>query len=120
VAHVGAPSILAVLGVNRDRLTGHGIPLITMIAFLIGSVVSISSIWWTVTTTKELALSVTERSRIFTLSLFYTTWLAGNPENVIRLAGSLLICAAVAVLFVRLGVQRETERSMWVGAPQPE
>jgi len=58
------PSILVVLGVSRDHITGHGIPLITMIAFLIGSVVSISSIWWTVTTTKEIPLTESERARI--------------------------------------------------------
>ena len=39
--------------------------------------------------------------QIFTLPLFYERWLGGNPENVIRLAGALLLCAAVAVLFVR-------------------
>jgi maltose/moltooligosaccharide transporter len=37
---------------------------------------------------------------IFTLPLYYRAWLGGNPENVIRLAGALLLCAAVAVLFV--------------------
>ena len=45
--------------------------------------------------------------QIFTLPLFYVAWLGGRPENVIRLAGGLLICAAVAVLFVRVQVQRE-------------
>jgi maltose/moltooligosaccharide transporter len=40
--------------------------------------------------------------QIFTLPLYYRSWLAGNPENVIRLAGALLLCAAVATLFVRL------------------
>jgi maltose/moltooligosaccharide transporter len=39
--------------------------------------------------------------QIFTLPLFYHTWLGGNPANVIRLAGGLLLCAAIAVLFVR-------------------
>ncbi len=39
--------------------------------------------------------------QIFTLPLFYHAWLGGNPANVIRLAGGLLLCAAVAVLFVR-------------------
>lgn len=38
--------------------------------------------------------------QIFTLPLFYQTWLRGNPENVIRLAGTLLLLAAIAVLFV--------------------
>lgn len=40
--------------------------------------------------------------QIFTLPLYYNAWLGGNPENVIRLAGGLLICAAVAVGFVKL------------------
>ena len=40
--------------------------------------------------------------QIFTLPLFYQSWLSGNPENVVRLAGALLLCAAVATLFVRL------------------
>jgi len=40
--------------------------------------------------------------QIFTLPLYYKSWLHGNPENVIRLAGTLLICAAVAVLFVKI------------------
>ena len=40
--------------------------------------------------------------QIFTLPLYYKSWLGGNPENVIRLAGALLLCAAVAVMFVKL------------------
>lgn len=39
--------------------------------------------------------------QIFTLPLYYNTWLNGNPENVIRLAGALLMCGAIAVLFVK-------------------
>lgn len=40
--------------------------------------------------------------QIATLPLYYKSLLAGNPENVIRLAGGLLILAAVAMLNVRL------------------
>jgi maltose/moltooligosaccharide transporter len=40
--------------------------------------------------------------QIFTLPLYYKSWLGGNPENVIRLAGALFICGAVATLFVKL------------------
>lgn len=40
--------------------------------------------------------------QIFTLPLYYDSWLGGNPENVIRLAGALMVCAAFAVLFVKL------------------
>jgi maltose/moltooligosaccharide transporter len=39
--------------------------------------------------------------QIFTLPLYYNSLLGGNPANVIRLAGALLLCAAVAVLFVK-------------------
>jgi maltose/moltooligosaccharide transporter len=58
------PSILVVLGMNRDAVNGRGIPNITMWAFLIGAVFSISSIWWTLKTTPELPLSTEERQRI--------------------------------------------------------
>lgn len=40
--------------------------------------------------------------QILTLPLYYKTLLHSNPENVIRLAGALMICAAVATLFVKL------------------
>jgi maltose/moltooligosaccharide transporter len=58
------PSLLVVLGLSRDRLIGHGIPMITMGAFLIGAVFSLSSIWWTVRTTPELPLTPAERARM--------------------------------------------------------
>lgn len=40
--------------------------------------------------------------QIFTLPLYYRSLLGGDPGNVIRLAGALLLCAAVATLFVRV------------------
>ncbi|AXA92268.1 MFS transporter [Massilia sp. YMA4] len=40
--------------------------------------------------------------QIGTLPLYYESALGGNPENVIRLAGVLMLCAAVAVLWVKL------------------
>lgn len=40
--------------------------------------------------------------QIFTLPLIYRSLLGANPENVIRLAGALLICAAISVGFVKL------------------
>ena len=58
------PSILVFIGLNRDRVNAHGIPLITVGAFIIGSVLSITSILWTVRTTKELPLTTDERARI--------------------------------------------------------
>ncbi|MQA22922.1 MFS transporter [Rugamonas rivuli] len=40
--------------------------------------------------------------QIFTLPLYYRSLLGGNPENVIRLAGGLMLCGAVAVLAVKI------------------
>ena len=42
--------------------------------------------------------------QMVTLPLVYHSLLGGQPENVIRLAGALLLCAAVAVLFVKVAV----------------
>jgi maltose/moltooligosaccharide transporter len=58
------PSLLVVLGMNRDRLVAHGIPQITLWAFVIGSIFSITTILWTVRTTPELPLAPGERARI--------------------------------------------------------
>ncbi len=58
------PSILVVIGMNKDLVNGHGIPQITVVAFIIGGIFSISSIVWTVTSTPELPLTPAERARI--------------------------------------------------------
>ncbi len=44
--------------------------------------------------------------QIFTLPLYYQSWLHGNPENVIRLAGALMVCAALAVTRIKLFAPR--------------
>lgn len=61
------PSLLVYFGLNRDLVNGRGIPLITVWAFIIGSVLSITSILWTVRTTKEIPLSAEERARMAAL-----------------------------------------------------
>ncbi len=38
----------------------------------------------------------------FTLPLIYKSWLGGDARNVVMLGGALLICAAVATLFVKV------------------
>jgi maltose/moltooligosaccharide transporter len=49
--------------------------------------------------------------QIFTLPLYYQSWLGGNPENVIRLAGALLVCAAFAMRLVRYNAPGTIERT---------
>jgi maltose/moltooligosaccharide transporter len=58
------PSLLLYVGMNRDAVNAHGIPQVTVVAFIIGSVLSITSILWTVRTTKEIPLTPEERRRI--------------------------------------------------------
>lgn len=54
--------------------------------------------------------------QIFTLPLYYKKWLHGNPENVIRLAGALLLCAAIATLFVKLKKSNYDEKDLLLSA----
>jgi len=58
------PSILVVLGMNKDAINGSHVPLITITAFIIGAVFSISSILWTLYTTKEIPLTPEEVAAI--------------------------------------------------------
>jgi maltose/moltooligosaccharide transporter len=58
------PSVLVFLGMNRDAVNDRGIPNITMLAFLMGAVLSTASILWSLWRVPELPLSVGERQRI--------------------------------------------------------
>lgn len=58
------PSILVVLGMNRDAVNARNIPHITIAAFVIGAVFSIASILWTLRTTKEIPLTPEEEESI--------------------------------------------------------
>jgi maltose/moltooligosaccharide transporter len=51
-----APSILVFLGMNRDATNSSQIPYITVTAFMIGAVLSVTTIWWSVRSVPELAL----------------------------------------------------------------
>jgi maltose/moltooligosaccharide transporter len=48
--------------------------------------------------------------QIFTMPFYYNSLLGGNPENVIRLAGSFMICGAIAVLFVKVVTPKKPVR----------
>ncbi len=58
------PSLLVVFGMNKDAVNERHIPYVTITAFLIGAFFSISSILWTLRTTKEIPLTDEERARI--------------------------------------------------------
>lgn len=58
------PTLLIFFGVDKLARTDNHLPLTTLIAFSIGSFFSISSILWTVSTTKELPLSEEQKIKI--------------------------------------------------------
>ncbi len=58
------PTLLVWFGMNKDGMNTHNIPFTTITAFMIGAVFSISSILWTLKTTKEYPLSQEEISEI--------------------------------------------------------
>lgn len=58
------PTLLIFFGVSKMAANENGIPITTIIAFLIGGVVSIGSILWTLKTTKEIPMSEEEIAEI--------------------------------------------------------
>jgi maltose/moltooligosaccharide transporter len=47
--------------------------------------------------------------QILTFKPLYRGLLGADPQNAIRLAGGLMVCAAVATLFVRTGAARRLD-----------
>ncbi|MBB1162214.1 MFS transporter [Aquariibacter albus] len=58
------PSLLVWWGLDRDATLDSGIPHATVTAFMIGAVVSIASVLWSVRSTPELPLSEAERAAL--------------------------------------------------------
>lgn len=59
-----APSIFVWAGMNPDATDANGIPHITRLAFMIGAVLSLSTIVWSIWRVPELPLSEAERAAI--------------------------------------------------------
>ena len=59
-----APTLLVLGGMDKDAVNAHQIPHITITAFLIGALFSITTVWWSVHTTPELPLTAADRARI--------------------------------------------------------
>ena len=59
-----APTLLVLGGMDKDAVNANRIPHITIVAFIIGAVFSLSTVWWSVRTTPELPLSAEELTHI--------------------------------------------------------
>jgi maltose/moltooligosaccharide transporter len=67
-----APSLLVWWGMNKDAVDANGIPDITRIAFLVGAVLSLATILWSVVRVPELPLSPEELAAIRTEKMTLT------------------------------------------------
>jgi maltose/moltooligosaccharide transporter len=54
-----SPSIFVWLGMNKDAVGGNHIPQVTMTAFVVGAIFSITTVWWSVWRVPELPLDET-------------------------------------------------------------
>ena len=63
-----APSILVWAGMNKDVVGGNHIPQITMVAFMIGAVLSLSTIVWSIFRVPELPLPPAQKAAILAQS----------------------------------------------------
>ncbi len=59
-----APSLLVWWGMDADALDGNGIPVITRIAFIVGAVLSLSTILWSILRVPELPLTEAQRAEM--------------------------------------------------------
>ncbi len=55
-----APSILVALGMNKDAVGDNHIPQVTLSAFIVGAVLSLGTVWWSIRRVPELPLSAAE------------------------------------------------------------
>jgi maltose/moltooligosaccharide transporter len=67
---------------NKDAVNESNIPHITVIAFLIGSVLSFTTVWWSVRSTPELPLTTQEREAILAKPTGFKATLAEIIEAV--------------------------------------
>jgi maltose/moltooligosaccharide transporter len=75
-----APSLLVWWGVSKDLLDANGIPEITRISFVIGAMLSIATILWSVWRVPELPLSANEQAAMAAEPLSLHSTLKGLAE----------------------------------------
>jgi maltose/moltooligosaccharide transporter len=58
------PSILVWLGMSKDAMGGNHIPQVTLVAFVIGALLSFSTVWWSLRKVPELPLTDDEKAAL--------------------------------------------------------
>lgn len=98
-----SPSLLVWWGINKDLLDANGIPEITRISFLIGAILSIATILWSVWRVPELPLTPAEEAAMAETPLSLRSTLAGLASAV-RDMPSAMRQLALAMLFQWFGM----------------
>jgi maltose/moltooligosaccharide transporter len=62
-----APSIFVWLGMNKDAVGGNHIPQVTLWAFVVGAILSFSTVWWSIRKVPELPMSEAEKAHLRSL-----------------------------------------------------
>uniref|UniRef100_UPI00262FB18D MFS transporter n=1 Tax=Novosphingobium sp. TaxID=1874826 RepID=UPI00262FB18D len=98
-----SPSILVWWGVNKDLLDANGIPEITRISFVIGAVLSITTILWSVWRVPELPLTPEEEAALASAPMSVGGTL-GELGDAIREMPLAMRQLALAMLFQWFGM----------------
>ncbi|CAH0496194.1 MFS transporter [Novosphingobium sp. CECT 9465] len=93
-----APSLLVWGGLNADALDPSGIPVITRIAFIVGAVLSLSTIVWSVLRVPELPLTAQEIAEMQAEPLSARTTLRDLKHAIVEMPAPMRQLA-VAMLF---------------------
>ena len=79
------PAILVWFGMNKDAVGGNHIPQITMVAFVIGAVLSLSTIVWSIWRVPELPLTPAERAAIEARSMTISATLREIRDAIVEM-----------------------------------
>jgi len=116
------PTLLIFFGVSKVAQSANHIPLTTSIAFIIGSVVSIGSILWTLKTTKEIPLSEDEIKKIKTSpkgvsAVFAEIWAAiKDMPLVMKQMAPMMLFSWYAMFIYWIYIAKCLSRSVFAGA----
>lgn len=86
------PSVMVMLGMHADRTNAHGVPAAVEAAFIIGAVVSVTSIAWSVYTTRETPVAHEEATSLSLRTAALDVWTAVRdmPATMRQLAAMML------------------------------
>jgi maltose/moltooligosaccharide transporter len=98
-----APSLLVWWGVDGNIVDANGIPVITRIAFVVGAVLSLSTILWSIVRVPELPLSDAERAEIAREPMSFSQTIRDLRDAIVEMPQPMRQLA-VAMLFQWYGM----------------